>query len=112
MFCKLEPSLWNDSERIAPFLVCGNYAAAERVISAILQQHYFARQDAACEQPLWTELPWTHELYERYHKLWPDDDLGFLQLHEWIYTKNSKAIESYLQNNYAQNCKLAKWLLR
>lgn len=108
----LEPTRWNNWERIAPYLACQNYDGAEHVISAILHQHGCAWGGFSWNDSPWNLQPWTHDIYEKYYALFSnvDEDLKFLQIHDWIYHKDTKAINDYLQANYARNCQSAKWM--
>ena len=112
--CALEPPRWNTPERIAPFLACGNYEDVERVISAILHQHGCAWGGFSWNETPWNQKLWTDEMYKAYRAMFPDkdEDLEFLQIHDWIYHEDKKVIKDYLQANYDRNCGYAKWRKR
>lgn len=87
--------MWNDSLKLAPFLVSGDFDSADRVISAILQQHLGPDR--------WTSQPWREEDFKIFKSRHPQDNSRLLQIHEWIRVRDSKAIEVYLKSNYDVN---------
>lgn len=87
--------LWVDSLKIAPFLACKDYIAADRVISSILHQH--TGPDA------WTSQTWVESDYELYRERYPGKDLKLIEIHEWIRNRDYSAIGSYLRNNFVIN---------
>lgn len=87
--------LWNNFEKLAPYLVNGNLQAADKVINAILQQHLGSEA--------WTTQPWSDTDYTKYMNLFPGEDTELLQIHYWICSKDAQSIAGYLQSNYCRN---------
>lgn len=87
--------LWVDSLKIAPFLACKDYIAADRVISSILHQH--TGPDA------WTSQYFLESDYEIYKARYPGKDLQLIEIHDWIKNKDYSSIDSYLQSNIVIN---------
>lgn len=87
--------MWVDSLKLAPFLIAGDYIAADYVISSILQQH--------TGPYAWTSQSWTESDYEMYQKRYPGEDSKLIKIHEWIRDQDHCAIESYLQNTFIIN---------
>ena len=86
---------WLDSFKIETFLCAQMYDRADYVINSILHQHLGSN--------IWRELPWTHQDYQLYAQKFPGKDERFLELHNWIFERNDKAISHYLQSNFANN---------
>ena len=86
---------WIDSFKLAPYLSSGNYHAAERILSSILQQHL--------GPDVWTTNPWTEIDYEIYRSRYPGKDEHLLLIYDWIHNKDISAIQSYLSDNFVVN---------
>ena len=86
---------WIDSFKLAPYLSSGNYHAAERILSSILQQHL--------GPDVWTTNPWTEIDYEIYRLRYPGKDEHLLLIYDWIHNKDISAIQSYLSDNFVVN---------
>lgn len=100
--------LWNDSLKIAPFLVSGQKKKAARVVSAILKQHIScAPKEHPAEKIFWSDYVWDEDMINTYCKLFPDKDEEFLSLHRMINRNDEEEIRAYLMENYNQNMQYA-----
>lgn len=97
-------TLWNNSEKIAPYLVNGDLRAADKVINAILQQHLGSE--------IWTTQPWNENDYIKYTNLFPGEDAELLQIHNWIFDMDAQSIADYLQSNYCKNKEWGKFCIK
>lgn len=82
---------WNDLEKFAPFLATGRYEDAERVIHSILRQHQTAAKTKSAA----------------YIAEMNKEDSALYQKLSMVEQRNISAIQTYLQNNYAINCRYA-----
>ncbi len=96
--------IWHDREKFVPYLVTEDYASADYVLAAILQQHLYVKA--------WTTLPWTDDDFRRYAREYPDKDEWVLRMHDMIASKDYTRIRAYLDENYARNMTFAKFLRR
>ena len=92
--------MWIDSLKLAPFLFCKDYVSADHAIAAILQQH--------TGPAAWTTEPWSENDFEIYQERYPGKDLKLIKIHKWIRDREHGFIESYLQDNFAQNSSILK----
>lgn len=93
---------WNDSRKIAPYLLSNRYECADHVIASILRQHLGPN--------VWKELPWTSQDFDLYACRYPQKDQKYLTIHNWIEQNDTASIQDYLAQNYAKNMALAKFL--
>jgi len=94
--------VWNDMQKLAPYLSLGDYRSANMVISAILDQHLGPKSFAT--------PPWTSEDYLRFSNTFPNKDKDLLQIYHWIQEKNEQSIKNYLVQNRTQNLKYGYFL--
>ena len=98
---------WNDSLKIAPFLMTNQEKKAIRVISSILQQHLPVIYQISPGREEWPEFEWEEEHIQRYENLFPGKDKEFLNLHRMINRNDEREIRAYLMKNYEQNMQYA-----
>lgn len=96
---KLDPR-WNDSLKIGPYLACGEYNHAKKVIREILAQHDFARMNKSLDIEDSNSLTFLKREHE-------DDDLYAML--EMISREDYCAINIYLKGNYERNMVYAKF---
>lgn len=102
--CKLDIATfnsicWNDMDKFAPFLKCGDFANAEKVIQAIIEQYLSAWHSKS--EGLKSET------WEAHTK----DMLAFKELLEMACSRNEKKINEYLMENYDTNLKKVKFCM-
>ena len=96
--------IWVDGMKIAPYLSCGDYANAEKVVQEILQQHKLAYRH--------NRVLFTAEQYEKYMEKRRAEDEKLENLLKMIQRQNHDEISNYLQNNYLVNCQYAKFCMK
>lgn len=87
--------IWNDVQKIAPFLATENYIHADRVISSMLSQQLGPNT--------WAEPPWTEKDFTQYEHLYPTENRDLILIHQWIAENSIENIKTYLYNNYLKN---------
>ena len=92
--------VWNDMNKLFPYLASKNFKHADWVIGTILNQHLGPHA--------WTRLPWVEEDFARYDRQCPEEDRELLMIHRWIAENNGDRILSYLTENYAYNMDLCR----
>jgi hypothetical protein len=85
---------WNDDLKYAPYLQTRQYYNAEKVLAAIVEQHYSAKQIRVCSE-------WEKEQMLHYE--------GLLNL---VRSKNEDRIKEYLSDNYQRNIELCKFCMK
>lgn len=95
---------WNDSTKIAPYLVTNNLQMAEKVVDAILDQHVIASNVNQKHMP--------EEVYLEWKKREEAYDVMFHEIKKMIQQKNIDKIQCYLQRNYEINCQLARFCMK
>lgn len=96
---------WVDRFKIAPYLLNGNYAAAEKVILSILRDHEIA---ITVNKHLFSDS----QKYKEYITQKSNRDDSLRQLLVIIQTRDVQNIEKYLQRNYSNNCRYAAFCQR
>ena len=93
--------LWNDENKIAPYLACGEVNHAKKVIREIMLQHDFARMNGAAkdDMPYFDGIEWQ----------WSRRD-PLQEVLQMIDRSDSDAIRNYLQNNYTENMKQTRFM--
>jgi len=89
---------WIDTLKIAPFLAVEDYASAEGVITAILQQHQSAKESRRERLP--------KEAYEKYCQRAQERDAPFEYLLSLIQHSDKNQIQAYLNRNFIANSKI------
>ena len=107
--CYLESSwggsvIWNDYQKFAPYLAANDLESAKKVLDAILAQH--ARADASHQKHS------SKEAYLVWKKRLDAEDAGLYQLQTLIYKQDVEGIQEYLQKNYSNNCRLARFCMK
>ena len=93
---------WVDELKIAPFLLCRDYVAAEKVIFSILENHRVARY---MNKALY---PYTDD-YQKYVVRRASDDAKLLLLAEMIQQRDEQKIHMYLSENWLRNSSYARF---
>ena len=93
---------WVDELKFAPFLACEDYCSAEKVITSILEQHRYAQRmnKSAFSNP---------DAYFEYVNRMNKDDMHYLFLLEMVQQQNILQIRKYLEENYQNNTKCARF---
>ena len=96
---------WIDELKFAPFLVCEDYCSAEKVISSILEQHHYAKKinKSAFSNP---------DAYIEYVNRINRNDAYYLLLLEMVQQQNVLQIRKYLEENYLNNSRYARFCLQ
>jgi hypothetical protein len=97
-------TLWNDELKIAPYLMCRDYLSAEKVISAILDNHRNARK---MNKPLY----YNAIEYQKYVDRRMEEDQDLFVLLDMIQKRDEQKMNAYLKDNYVRNVKLAKFCI-
>lgn len=100
--------IWNDSQKLWPYLADENYAMAEKVLSAIIEQHMSVLPyDDEKRTFGWTEAECEH----RRQRILQEDWI-LRQIQGWIHDDNRSAIQSFLEQNLATNSKFARFCMK
>lgn len=97
-------TVWNDINKLAPYLFLGDYHGANMVISAILDQHLGADSFSA--------PPWTDQNFTQFLNAYPNKDNELLRIYRWIREKDEQALRNYLSQNKDQNLRYGYFLSR
>lgn len=92
---------WNDENKIAPYLACGEVNHAKKVVREIIMQHDFAEYNrcAAYDISSFDSLEFRERESDAYYKL-----MGMID------REDPYEIQCYLRRNYAQNTARASFL--
>jgi hypothetical protein len=93
---------WNDILKCAPFLHCGDYENAAKVIRAITEQH-----ESALSR---NRLIWTPEQYQRFISTYEPEAQKLQYLLRISENRDADEASQYLQANYNGNLKLTRFL--
>lgn len=97
-------TIWNDVQKLAPYLALGDFSRADYVIASILNQNLGPE---SITPPPWSEKDFLYFTICRPNR---NDDL--LYVHKLIAEKQEDAIKAYLERNYCENLKRLPFHLR
>ena len=96
-------TIWNDENKIVPYLRSGEFENAQKVIGSILEQHRTAD---------YYNRTYTSRLQrQRYIQLRTQEDAKLEQLLKMILAKDTTAVHRYLMANYLRNVQHAQFCM-
>ena len=123
--------VWIASPKLIPYLVNGEYEAAEKVIFSHIKQYFVEdwlatqltekqlenhRQNIydptvridKTKHDKWRATPLTEEEYDEFKRRHPDKQERFIKIHDWLVAKDYDAINEFLAQNYKLNKRVFK----